>query len=177
MLNDSSGNYLGQVANPVVYSSACGQLATLNDAGSLYFSVCSGYIDIVDVQHGTPALRFGLAETVANTVSPMAIDGSGQHIYLITDRGLTIVDLGEAPLSIGSLSLTAAAAGTQIKIRGADSKMASLRRLGGVSAPVTVTDSETLTLIVPAAQTGLEDLVLSNPDGKTYTLQSALAVQ
>jgi hypothetical protein len=177
-LNDSSGNYLGQVAHPsVLYPYRALQNPALNDTGSLYFWAYPNYIDIVDVQHGTSALRFGLTETVANAVSPLAIDGSGQHVYLITDKGLTIVDLGEAPLSIGHLSLTAGAAGTQITVRGSGFEDGLTATLGGVNAPVAVTDSETLTLTVPAARTGLEDLVLSNPGGKTYTLQNALAVQ
>jgi hypothetical protein len=39
------------------------------------------------------------------------------------------------------------------------------------------TDAETLTITVPTTTWGLKDLVLSNPDGTTYTLETAVAVQ
>ena len=42
---------------------------------------------------------------------------------VITNKGLTIIDLGDAPLSVGHLSEVAAAPGVQIVMRAADSKM------------------------------------------------------
>ena len=190
---NSSGNIVGRFAYPEVFypsssvdyaylpytPSADGALhdPKLNDAGSLYYWAYPNYIDIIDVHHGTPALRFGLTETVANVIGPMAIDGSGQRIFLITDKGLTIVDLGEAPLSVGHFSQTSAGLGTQIEIRGSGFENGIAATLGGVPASVTFTDSETLTLTVPSTNSGPQDLVLTNPDGKTYTLQNAINVQ
>jgi hypothetical protein len=187
---DSAGNILGRFAYPAVfypgassyynyspYQNGALQNPTLNDAGSLYYWAYPNYVDIVDVQHGTPALRFGLTETVTNTVAPMAIDGSGQHIFLITNAGLTVVDLGSAPLSIGHMSQTAASPGSQITIRGSGFESGISVTLGGVSASTAYTDSETVTITVPTTNSGLEDLVLSNPDGTTYTLQNAILVQ
>ncbi len=187
-----TGNVLGRSVYPRVfypgasttaynnytpYQDGALQNPTLNDAGSLYFWAYPNYVDIVDVQHGTPALRFGLTETVTNTVSPMAIDDSGQRIFLITNKGLTVVDLGNAPLAIGHMSRTAASPGTQITIRGSGFESGITATLGGVFAPTALTDSETLTITVPTTNSGLEDLVLSNPGGTTYTLQNAILVQ
>lgn len=188
---NSSGNIIGRFAYPEVfypfsttvygdyspYQDGALQNPTLNDTGSLYYWAYPNYIDIVDVQHGTPALRFGLTETVANTVSPMAIDSSGRRIFLITDKGLTVVDLGNAPLSIGHFSETSAAPGSQIEIRGSGFENGITATLGGAPAMVTFTDSETITIAVPTTNTGPEDLVLTNPDGTTYTLQNAITVQ
>lgn len=189
---DPKGNVLGRFAYPQVYypgtSSAVYytyspyqdgalQNPTLNDAGSLYYWAYPGYVDIVDVQHGTPALRFGLTETVTNTVTPMAIDGSGQHIFLITDKGLTIVDLGNAPLSIGHISQTLVSAGTQVTIRGSGLESGITATVGGISASTVFTDSEAITITVPTTTPGLADVVLSNPDGTAYTLASALSVK
>jgi hypothetical protein len=189
---DSAGNILGRFADPQVfypsaspaeyynyspYQDGALQNPTLNDAGSLYYWAYPNYVDIVDVQHGIPAMRFGLTETVTNTVAPMAIDGSGQHIFLITNAGLTVVDLGSAPLSIGHMSQTAASPGTQITIRGSGFETGITTTLGGVSAATAFTDSETITITIPTTNSGLEDLVLSNPDGTTYTLQNAISVQ
>ena len=187
-----TGNILGRFAYPANYYPSASsasyynyspyqdgalQNPALNDAGSLYYWAYPSYIDIVDVQHGTPALRFGLTETVTNTVSPMAIDSSGQRIFLITNQGLTVVDLGDAPLSVGHFSETTASPGNQVEVRGSGFENGIIATLGGVPAPLTFTDSETLTLSVPNANTGPEDLVLTNPDGTTYTLQNAINVQ
>jgi hypothetical protein len=49
--------------------------------------------------------------------------------------------------------------------------------LNGISAPTAYTDSETVTITVPPTNSGLEDVLLSNPDGTTYTLQNAILVQ
>ena len=191
-LVDPAGNLLGRFAYPQVYYPGAStaqyfnytpyqdgalQNPALNDAGSLYFWAYPNYLDIVDVQHGTPALRFGLTETVTNTVAPMAIDNSGQHIFLITNKGLTVVDLGNAPLSIGHMSQTAASPGTQITIRGSGFENGMTVTLNGISAPTAYTDSETVTITVPPTNSGLEDVLLSNPDGTTYTLQNAILVQ
>ena len=49
--------------------------------------------------------------------------------------------------------------------------------LGGVHATAVLTDSTTLSFAVPVVSAGLEDLVVQNPDGASYTLQNALTVQ
>jgi len=189
---DPNGNIVGRFAYPTVYypsASSAGyynynpdqdgalQNPALNAAGSLYYWAYPNYIDIIDVQHGLPALRFGLTETVSNTVSPMAIDTSGQRIFLITNKGFTVVDLGNAPLAVGHLSQSAVGIGTQVTVRGSGFENGIIATVGGVSASVSVVDSETLTLTIPAAPAGIQDLVLTNPDQTTYTLQSALSVQ
>jgi hypothetical protein len=189
---NASGNIVGRLAYPLVYypntnneayfayspfQDGALQNPALNDPGSLYYWAYPNYIDIVDVQHGTPALRFGLTETVANTVSPMAIDSSGQRIFLVTNKGLTVVDLGNAPLSVGHFSQTSASPGNQIQVRGSGFENGVTATLGGIGASLTFTDSETLILTIPVSNSGPEDLVLTNPDGTTYTLQNAITVQ
>lgn len=180
---DPSGTLLGRAASPQVFyptASLAGDNPfpnpAVNAAGSLYYTAYANYVDIVDVQHGTPALRMGLTESVSNTVSPMAIDSSGQHVFLITNKGLTVVDLGEAPLSIGHMSQQTVSAGAQIQIRGSGFEEGMTATVGGTPAMVSYQDSETVTLTVPAVSSGIQDLVLANPDGTTYALQSAVTV-
>ncbi len=191
VIANSSGNVLGRFSfPPVSYPGASltlygsydplgnGALSTprMNDAGSLFFWAYPNYIDILDVQHGTSALRFGLTETVTNTVAPMAIDSDGQRIFLITGNGFTVVDLGNAPLSVGHFNQASASPGNQITVRGSGFENGLTATLGGVAASLSFTDSETLTLTVPNINSGFEDLVLTNPDGTTYTLQNAINV-
>ena len=189
---DPAGNMLGRMGFPVIfypnasssvyynytpYGDGALQNPALNDAGSLYFWPYPNYIDIVDVQHGMPRLRFSLSETVSNVVSPMALDSGGQHIYLITNAGLTIVDLGEAPLSIGHLSQTIAGAGSQIQLRGSGFESGVTLTVGGQAASVTYTDTQTLTFTIPSMSAGLQDITVNNLDGTSYTLENALTIQ
>jgi hypothetical protein len=103
-------------------------------------------------------MRFSLSETVANVVAPIAIDSGGQFIYLITNSGLTVVSLGEALLSIGHITPSSTAVGSQ-------------------AAAVDFTDQNTLTLTIPALSSGPQDFVLTNVDGSSYTLENEITVQ
>ena len=186
-LIDSSANEIGRIGQPDIYYNFLAQVglnsiyplqvAQLNDAGSLYFMPYQNFIDIIDVQHGLLRMRLSLAETVNNVAAPMALDSSGQRIFLLTAEGLTVVDLGAAPLSIGSLNPSQTSAGAQIAIRGSGFVPQTTATIGGTQAVVTYVDSETLQVTVPALAAGAADLVLTNPDGSTYTLNSAVTIQ
>lgn len=188
---DASGNILGRMAMPPVlyfpvsgvyynlspYGNGALGTPKLNDSGSLYYWAYPNYVDIVDVQHGLARLRFSLSETISNTVDPIAIDSGGRRIFLITNAGLTVVDLGEAPLSIGHLSQTTASAGAQVTVRGSGFENGIEVTVGGQAAATTWTDENTLTFLVPAAATGPQDVELQNPDGTSYTLSSGIVIQ
>ena len=189
---DNSGNIIGRMSTPTVlypandesnnlgfspYQGGALLHPKLNDSGSLYYWAYPNLIDIVDVQNGFSRLRCALAETVSNVPAPMAIDSGGRHIYLITNKGLTVVDLGQAPLSIGHLSQTSAAPGTAVVIRGSGFEDGLTVKVGGVTATTTSTDENTLTFVVPTVASGPQDLVLQNPDGAAYTMESGIQVQ
>jgi len=152
------------------------QRPRLNAAGSLYYWAYPNFFDIIDVSTGILRLRFSLAETVQNVETPIAIDQGGRQIFLITDKGLTVVDLGSAPLSVGHLSLSTASAGTQVQIRGSGFQSGITVTVGGQAATVSFNDENTLTITIPAQSSGIKDLKLTNSDGSTYVLQSAIAV-
>jgi len=75
------------------------------------------------------------------------------------------------------MSQTAASPGTQITVRGSGFESGITTTLGGVPATTAYKDPQTLSITVPTTNSDLEDLVLSNPDGTTYTLQNAISVQ
>jgi hypothetical protein len=120
-------------------------------------------------------LRFSLAETVQNAIVPLALDGK-HDVFLVTNQGLTVVDLGIAPLSIGHLSPATASPGTSIRLRGSGFASGISAQVGGQSAIVSLTDENTLTLTMPYLSSGTYNLTLTNVDGSTYTLQSAINV-
>ena len=182
---DTTPNLVGSVARPDIYYSPYIINETsyyllpqpvLNDSGSLYYMPFPDFFDIIDVQHEVLRMRFSLSEQISNTAVPIAIDSGGRHIYLVTDKGLTIVDLGEAPLSIGHLSPATASPGTQVKVRGSGFNSSTTATVGGLSASVSFTDENTLTLTVPSVPSGPADIVLTNSDGTNYTLQSAITI-
>jgi len=188
-LIDPSAHTIGTVARPEVYyptsNTAALSSSTLmlqpqfNDSGSLYYVPAAGFFDLIDVQHGTLRMRFALKETISNVPAPIAIDSGGQHIYLITNQGLTIVDMGTAPLSIGHLNPGVASTGSHITVRGSGFTNGLTATLGGSPASVNRIDGNTLTLTVPAMgpHAGPQDLVLTRSDGASYTLENALNLQ
>jgi hypothetical protein len=178
MFTDSAANIAGWVALPAAWGTASQPLLQpqLNGAGSLYYMADSRFVDIVDVQHGLLKMRFSLGETIANTAAPMAIDSGGQHVYLITDKGLTIVDLGGAPLSIGHLLPGTASAGAQIVVRGSVFGAGLTLSVGGQQASVNVIDENTLSFTMPDLKSGPQDVVLRNGDGSEYTLENGVKV-
>jgi hypothetical protein len=184
-LSDTSGHRLANVAQPLpLYASIAGMQATppplyrplLNASGSLYYIAYPNYFEIVDVLHARLLMRFSLNETIQATASPLAIDAGGRHVYLATDKGLTIVDLGAAPLAIGHLSQQTAGAGSQVTVRGSGFDSSITATVGGEPASVNVTDENTLTLTVPAAGGGPEDILLTRGDGATYTMENGIIV-
>jgi hypothetical protein len=71
---------------------------------------------------------------VQNVETPIAIDKGGRQVFLITNEGLTIVDMGSAPPSIGHLSSNSGAAGTQIRLALLTARRDDRRDLRGTSS-------------------------------------------
>jgi hypothetical protein len=186
VLTDGSANLIGRVSRPDPYYWDIDSGASpiypleqpqLNAAGSLYYMAYPNFIEVIDVRHGLLRLRFSLSETVSDTAAPMAIDPGGRFIYLITNQGLTVVDLGEAPLSIGWLNSATAAPGGQVAVRGSGFNTSTTATVGGQAAAVTVSDENTLTLTVPNINSGPAAIVLTNSDGTSYTVVGLLTIQ
>jgi hypothetical protein len=148
----------------------------LNASGSLYFIPYPNYFEIVDVQHALLRLRFSLTQTIQNTATPLAVDSSGRYVYVLTEKSLTIVDLGSAPLSIGHLSETNAGPGSTITVRGSGFDSTTTATVGGVAASITFTDASTLSITIPAAKSGPQDIVLTKSDAESYTLENAITL-
>ncbi len=179
-----SDSFLGAVSQPVPFYGSNPSLnpstallhPKLNDSGSLYYFAFPNSFEIVDVQKALLRTRFSLTEIVQTTPLPMAIDAGGRFVYLITDKGLTLVDLGSAPLSIGHLSQSSASVSSTITIRGSGFDSGTAATVGNVAAVVSVFDENTLSLTVPSLNPGTYDLTLTRSDGGTYTQSSGLKI-
>ncbi|HUE41927.1 MAG TPA: hypothetical protein VMP12_00110 [Candidatus Sulfotelmatobacter sp.] len=94
----------------------------------------------MDVAHETLRMRFSLTETLLDAATPLAIDSGGRFVYLATDQGLTVVDFGEAPLSIGHLSQVNVSTRSQITVRGSGFDSTITATVGGVVAGISFSD-------------------------------------
>jgi YVTN family beta-propeller protein len=150
----------------------------LNDAGSLLFHRYKDAVDVVDVKHGALVARIGLSQQIPDVLVPMAIDSEGRKVFLITDQGLTVLQLAQVPLSVGSVTPANGSSGTSVKVRGSSFTAGTTVTLNGVAAPTVQTDSETLQITVPGLPAaGSVRMIVTNPDGRTYTLEDAFSYQ
>ena len=146
-----------------------------------------GGIDIRDAHNGQLRLRVYLPEPFAmlNTDVDglhggfLTTDENGQRLFAVTTSGLTIVQLADVPLGIGTLipSSGSAAGGSSVSVRGSGFQSGIKATLGGKSASLTVTDRNTLVLNTPAMSSGPQQLVLTNPDGESVSLDAAFVAQ
>jgi hypothetical protein len=143
-----------------------------------------GGLDIFDTRSGRLRLRIFLPEPIAARSADtnallaqfLTIDETGQRIFAITNSGLTVIQLANAPLAIGTISPASVpvAGGATITIRGSNFQTATTATFNGKMTAVTFIDANTLTLLTPATNAGPQKLVLTNPDGETTSLDAAL---
>jgi hypothetical protein len=105
----------------------------------------------------------------------LAVDENGQRLFALTASGLTIVQLANVPLGIGTVSPAAgpATGGTSITIRGSGFQSGIQGMIGGKPATLTFKDMDTVTLVTPAVSAGSQQIVLTNPDGETVSMDAA----
>jgi hypothetical protein len=140
-------------------------------------------VDIVDAHSGQLRLRIFLPEPLAMLSTDidglhggfLAVDENGERIFALTTSGLTIVQLAEVPLGIGSITPGSGpgAGGTLITIRGSGFQSGIKITIGGKAATVTFKDMNTLTVVVPSVSAGAQQIVLTNPDGESVSLDAA----
>jgi len=192
---DQQTNLLGRSGLPEFMAALPVRGMKLNDAGSLaYVPVTASIpteganssesaVDIYDVAHNELRERVLLAETFSQPPSStilwngITIDPSGSNIFLLTNKGVTVVTLDAVPLSIGSVSPRQGSAGAPVTIRGSGFAQAITASFGATSGNVLFVDSDTLqATIPPTLPTGPVSITLTNPDGSTYKLDDAFTV-
>ena len=145
-----------------------------------------GGVDSLDAHSGRLRLRIFLPEPLAMLSSDLdalhgsflAVDENGQRIFALTTSGLTIVQLANVPLAVGTIFPTSVSAsgGATLTIRGSGFQSGAMVSIGGKSAAATFVDINTLTVTTPALSPGPQQLLITNPDGETATLDDALTV-
>ena len=160
--------------------------ALLNPSGSLFYlpeqtsfssiPITSG-VDIFDVHRGRLAVRVALPDPVASAFVPMALDDTGERIFLISSTGITVAQLARVPLSISSANPSLGTTGTLISIRGSGFVSGAGVTFGLVTSTATFVDSDTLQVTLPAIPPGPVRVTVSNPDGTHYSYDDLFQAQ
>jgi hypothetical protein len=143
-----------------------------------------GGVDVLDAHTGQLRLRVFLPEPLAALASDadglhagfIALDQTGQKIFAITTSGLTVVQLTNVPLGIGTVSpaTVSASGGATLTIRGSGFQSATTLTIAGKPAAVAFKDMSTLTAVTPPISPGPQQIVVTNPDGESVSLSPAL---
>jgi IPT/TIG domain len=146
-----------------------------------------GGVDIRDTHSGQLRLRIYLPEPFAMLSTDvdglhggfLTVDENGQKLFAITNSGLTVVQLANVPLGVGSLSpaVGAAGGGTSATLRGSGFVTGTTVTIGGKAVTAAYKDMNTLQLTMPAMNAGAQRIVLTNPDGESVGLDAAYLAQ
>jgi IPT/TIG domain len=152
---------------------------SLNDSGSLLFAPLGTQLFIFDTKHGDLLRSLVLPHQVNVWAKVIALDSSGEHVFLSDSQGLTILTLASVPLAIGSISpsIVPAGVGGVIQVRGSGFQPHSTVSIGGQSATVSFTDANTIQVTTPANPSGAAQMIIQNPGGETYMLDAAVVYQ
>lgn len=149
-----------------------------------------GGVDIVDAHSGALRLRIFLPQQFMTDVdglhgSFLATDENGQRLFAITssdgtaqNAALTVIQLATVPLGIGTISPTTASAsgGSTLIIRGSGFQSGTTVSFNGKNATVSFKDVNTLSVVTPTLTAGPQQIVITNPDGQTISLDAAISV-
>lgn len=162
-------------------------LEKVPDGGSLVYIPYANYtqfnlsypgcVDIFDVNHGALIHRIILSEQIQQVTDAMALDAYGENIYLITNAGLTVVQLSAAPLAIGSVKPATGPVGTKVTIHGSGFQQTTSVSANGSAATATFVDANTLQATIPSIAAGPVQITVANPAGGTYSLDNAFTAQ
>jgi len=177
---DSNTDVLGYLSWQDVFESGVDfylPMEKVPDGGSLVFIPNTSFVDIFDLNHGALLHRITLGEQVQQVTDAMAIDSYGQTVYLIANAGLTVVQLGNAPLAIGHLTPATGPAGAKVVVHGSGFQQATSVSANRSATTATFVDQNTLDVTMPSLSAGSVQVTVTNPGGETYSLDNAFAVQ
>lgn len=185
-LLDPQLDLTAQVNFPEFQSIQEGPTLQLDQSGALLYAVNGAGVDITDTRTGqlrerillTEQILSGPTEVLQTPSKVMATTPGGEHIFLLTTAGLTIVDLDSVPLGIGSVTPTAGPVGSTVTVRGTGFVNGTSVTVSGITAAVSFVDPSTVKVTIPAtAQNGAAQFTLTNPDGTTFSLDAAFLIQ
>jgi len=143
-------------------------------------------VDILDAHEGRLRERVLLSEGFPQAfvqsgmnASYLALDETGQTMFVITQSGLTIAQLAVVPLSIGEVTplQVPAAGGSLLTIHGSGYTASTNVSFEGIPLVPIFIDSTTLQVATPSVPPGAVRLTITNPGGSSYSLDAALVAK
>jgi hypothetical protein len=109
----------------------------------------------------------------------LILDENGQRRFALTTSGVSVLRLLSLPLGIGTVAPATgpAAGGAIVTIRGSGFQSGTKATLGGKPWTVTFKGKNILTFTAPVFPSGAQQLVLTNPDGESVSLDAAFLMQ
>jgi YVTN family beta-propeller protein len=149
----------------------------LNASGSLLFVPQNSGVQVFDVHTGRAVQNIVLSDGIPRDMNTMALDETGTKMFLISNTGITIAQLAQAPLSIATVGPSKGTPGTQIQVRGSGFQSGASASLGTFPATTVYLDSQSLLVTVPAMPVGPASITVTNPNGGSYSFDAAFDVQ
>lgn len=154
----------------------------LNPSGSLLFAPqflddpFPSSVDVYDVYRGRILMRIAPPDSIRGTLNSMTLDETGSKLFLITTKGISILQIAQLPLSIATVTNATASVGDQVTIRGSGFKTGATVTFGTAIASATVLDANTITATVPSLSSGTYRITVKNSDGTQYSIDAAFSV-
>jgi hypothetical protein len=114
----------------------------------------------------------------------LTTDENGQRLFAITssdgtaqNAALTVIQLATVPPGIGTISpsTVSASGGATLTVRGSGFQSGTTVSCNGKSATVSFKDVNTLSVVTPSLTSGPQQIVITNPDGQTISLDAAIS--
>jgi hypothetical protein len=149
----------------------------LNPSGSLLFYPQDSGVDIFDTHTGRLVRHLVLPDPIPADTNGMALDETGTKMFLISQSGITIAQLFQAPLSLATVNPAAGPQGASVVLRGSGFQNGATVEFGSLQVSTVFVDSNTLQAIVPPLPPGPVRVLINNPDGHQYSLDAGYIVQ
>ena len=155
----------------------------LHSSGSLLYvafaetlSNVPDHLEIFDVHKGTLLRTIDIPEKWGDALDALAIDKSGSRIFGVTQAGVIELQLGSLPLSLGQILPSSGTIGTSVTFNGSGFLPGTTVSIAGHPATATFVDDTAIQVIVPSLVPGTYGVQIKNPNGETYSLDAAFAV-
>ena len=155
----------------------------LHSSGSLLYvafveplSLDADHLEIFDVHKGTLLRTIDIPEKWGDALDVLALDKSGSRIFGVTQAGVIELQLGSVPLSLGQILPSSGTIGASVTFNGSGFLPGTTVSIGGHPATATFVDATAIQVIVPSLVPGTYGVQIKNPNGETYSLDAAFAV-
>lgn len=141
-----------------------------DDTGALMYVPWGQEVALFDIHTGEYRERIALPALLEEmTTGSLLVDQTGKEIFVVSQSGLTVIQLDSLPLAIGSIS----AVGSNWTVAGVGFLPGTTLAVDGAPQSVAYTDAQHLAVSGAPALSAIHTVTLTNPDGHTYTYDAA----